>query len=195
MEVKLLDSTTDPLFVISMAARRCYNSRAKDNINTREQFVKGLIKSGHETPLEFAYATFDIDGISRTCLAQLTRHRIASFCVESQRYVNVSEREVVIPRKVLFEFPESMTVVKEMKELYNELVNLGIPKEDARFLLPEGITTNLSMCMNFRELRHFLKLRLSKNAQWEIRTLSSKIYNICLSRWPWLVQDIEYASL
>ena len=70
MRVSLLDSTIAPLFVISMAARTCYASRKKDNPMNREGFVKGLIKAGHETPLEFAYATFDISGISISCQNQ-----------------------------------------------------------------------------------------------------------------------------
>ena len=190
MKVTLLDSTKDPAWLISMAARRCYASRSKDTPEGRSCFIKGLIKSGHETPLEFATAVFDIDGISRSCLAQLTRHRMASFCVESQRYVNMADKEVIIPQKLLLEYPESISIVKEIKELYAELVRLGVPKEDARFLLPEGTTTNLTMAMNFRELRHFLKLRLSSKAQWEIRNVAFQIYKICQKNWEWLVEDI-----
>ena len=191
MNVTLLDSTTDPLWLISMCARRCYNSRSKDTLQNRETFVKGLIKSGHETPLENAVATFDIDGISRSCMAQITRHRIATFCVQSQRYCDVKENEVVVPTKLLVEFPEVLSYIKEIKELYAQLVQLGVPKEDARFLLPEGITTNMTMTMNFRSLRHFLQLRLDKHAQWEVRNVAYKIYQICLDKWPWLVFDIS----
>ena len=101
MKVELLDCTTDPLFVISMAARTCYNSRNKDDINKRDVFVKGLIKSGHETPLEFASATFDISGISRVCQNQIVRHRIGcSYCVQSMRYVDVADNEFVMPIKI-----------------------------------------------------------------------------------------------
>lgn len=193
MQVKLLDSTVDPLFVISMCARTCYNSRAKDNAKTREQFVKGLIKSGHETPIETAYATFDISGISRTCMAQITRHRMASFCVQSQRYCNVEDNEVILPHKLFLEWPEAIEAVKQMKTMYSELVSLGVPREDVRFLLPEGMSTNMTMTMNFRSLRHFLKLRLHPTAQWEIRQLASQIANICLQKWPWLIEDIVNA--
>lgn len=193
MEIKLLDSTVDPLFVISMCARTCYNSREKDNIFTREQFIKGIIKAGHDSVLENAIATFDIKGISRACQNQIVRHRIGcSYCVESQRYVNVKDNDVIIPQKLFLEFPEVVDVVNEIKALYEELVILGVPKEDARFLLPVGMTTNMTVTMNFRALRHFLKLRLSKHAQWEIRQVAYEIYKICLSKWPWLVEDIKY---
>lgn len=74
MYIRLIDHTADPLFIISHAARTCYNSHDKDKLQTREEFVKGLIKSGHETPLEFASATFDVYGISRICQNQMVRH-------------------------------------------------------------------------------------------------------------------------
>lgn len=195
MQVKLLDSTVDPLFVISMCARKCYNSRSKDTVQNREKFVKGLIKSGHETPIETAYATFDIDGISRACMAQITRHRIATFCVKSQRYCNFAESEVVIPHKLFIEYPNSIEYVDEMKKIYRDLLKLGVPKEDCRYLLPEGITTSMTMTMNFRSLRHFLKLRLHPTAQWEVRFVAGQILKICIEKWPWLVEDIVYDNL
>lgn len=170
----------------------CYNSRSKDNSANREDFVKGLIKSGHETPIETSYATFDITGISRTCMAQITRHRIASFCVQSQRYCNVEDNEVILPQKLFLEWPEALEAAKQMKEMYKELVSIGVPREDARFLLPEGMSTNMTMTMNFRSLRHFLKLRLDKHAQWEVRQVAYQIYKICLEKWKWLVFDIVY---
>lgn len=191
MEIKLLDSTVDPLFVISMCARTCYNSRGKDDIRSREKFVKGIIMSGHESVLENAIATFDICGISRACQNQIVRHRIGcSYCVESQRYVDASERGAIIPQKLFLEFPECKRVFEEISELYEGLVRLGIPKEDSRYLLPLGTRTNMTMTMNFRALRHFLKLRLDLRAQWEIRQVAYEIYKICRERWPWLVEDI-----
>lgn len=143
--------------------------------------------------MENAIATFDIKGISRACQNQIVRHRIGcSYCVESQRYVNVKDNDVIIPQKLFLEFPEAVDVVNEIKALYEELVQLGVPKEDARFLLPVGMTTNMTVTMNFRALRHFLKLRLSKHAQWEIRQVAYEIYKICISKWPWLVEDVKY---
>lgn len=93
MQVKLLDSTVDPLFVISMAARTCYASRKKDTVQSRAEFVKGLIKAGHETPLEFASATFDITGISISCQNQMVRHRHASFCVSGDTRISTSSNK------------------------------------------------------------------------------------------------------
>lgn len=191
MEVKLLDSTVDPLYIISYSARTCYNSHDKDVLSNRAEFVKGLIKSGHETPLEFANATFEVSGISISCQNQMVRHRHASFCVRSGRYVDQSENNCIIPYELLSKYEGAEDYVKEAKALYSKLVNNGVKREDARFLLPQGMCTRLCVNFNFRALRHFLKLRLDKRAQWEIRQVARQIYFICLEKWPWLVNDIS----
>ena len=193
MKVTLLDSTKDPAWLISMAARRCYASRSKDTTEGRFCFIKGLIKAGHTSILEHATATFDIDGISRACQNQIVRHRIGcSYCVESMRYVDVSDAEIIVPHKLFMAFPEIVEVMKETKQLYAELVRLGVPKEDARALLPLGTATNMTVTMNFRAIRHFLKLRLSKHAQDEVRQVAYQIYKICQEKWPWLLEGISY---
>ena len=192
MKVELLDCTTDPLFVISMCARTCYDSRSRDQVNKRADFVKGLIKSGHETPLEFASATFDISGISRVCQNQIVRHRIGcSYCVQSMRYVDVANNEFVMPIKALMTDDSCVDFVRKAKDFYKKLVQNDVPKEDARMFLPLGMTTNMCMHMNFRSLRHFLKLRLDRHSQWEVRQVAKEIYNICQGRWMWLVEDIN----
>lgn len=192
MKVALLDSTVDPLYVISMCARTCYNSRAKDQVGKRADFVKGLIKSGHETPLEFASATFDISGISRVCQNQIVRHRIGcSYCVQSMRYVDVSDNEVIMPVKALSADDSCVDFVRKAKDFYKKLVQNDVPKEDARMFLPLGMTTNMCMHMNFRSLRHFLKLRLDRHSQWEVRQVAKEIYEICQDKWPWLVEDLN----
>lgn len=191
MKVELLDCTTDPLFVISMAARTCYNSRSRDQVNKRADFVKGLIKSGHETPLEFASATFDISGISRVCQNQIVRHRIASYCVQSMRYVDVASNEFVMPVKALATDDSCIDFVRKAKDFYKKLVQNDVPKEDARMFLPLGMTTNMCMHMNFRSLRHFLKLRLDRHSQWEVRQVAKEMYDICKEKFDWLVEDIN----
>ena len=191
MKVELLDCTTDPLFVISMAARTCYGSRSKDQVNKRADFVKGLIKSGHETPLEFASATFDISGISRVCQNQIVRHRIASYCVLSELYVDVSSMDCLMPVKALQADDSCVDFVRKSKEFYKKLVLADVPKEDARMFLPQGMMTNMCMHMNFRSLRHFLKLRLDRHAQNEVRMVAKEIYDICKEKFDWLVEDIN----
>lgn len=191
MEVKLIDNTVDPLYIISYAARTCYNSNDKDDLNKRADFVKGLIKSGHETPLEFASATFEVSGISRVCQNQMVRHRHASFCVLSERYVDVSKMNCVLPSTLLSEYEGAYDYAEQAKKIYKFLVSCGIRKEDARLLLPQGMETRLCVNFNFRALRHFLKLRLDKHAQTEIRSVAIEILYICDERWPWLVEDIK----
>lgn len=190
MNVKLIDCTTDPLFIISYAARTCYNSHKKDVLADRDKFVKGLIKSGHETPLEFASATFEITGISRICQNQMVRHRHASFCVMSERYVDVSKMDFIYPYEILTQYAGMVEYINDAKRVYKKMLDNGIKKEDARFLLPQGLCTNLCVNMNFRALRNFLKLRLNKDAQWEIRQVAMEILDICREKWPWLVEDL-----
>ena len=191
MKVKLMDSTVDPLYVISMCARTCYNSRSKDQINKRADFVKGLIKSGHTSTLENAIATFDISGISRVCQNQIVRHRIGcSYCVQSMRYVDVADNEVIMPVKALSADDSCVDFVRKAKDFYKKLVQNDVPKEDARMFLPLGMTCNMTVTMNFRALRHFLQLRLSQRAQWEVRLVAQEIKEICSQRWPWLVEDL-----
>lgn len=192
MEVRLLDSTVDPLFIISACARTCYNSRSKDTLENRETFVKGLIKSGHTSTLENAIATFEIRGISRACQNQIVRHRIGcSYCVQSARYVNIADNEAIMPYSALSVSDGCNDYVRKAKEFYTKLIKHGVPKEDARMFLPMGMTCNMTMTMNFRALRHFLQLRLSPKAQWEVRSVAQEIRDICNERWPWLVEDLQ----
>lgn len=192
MKVQLIDNTVDPLFVISFCARTCYNSHDKDTLSGREQFVKGLIKAGHESVLENAIATFFLEGISRVCQNQIVRHRIGcSHCVESQRYVNMAKNEVIMPYKALSVNDGCVDYANKAKAFYEALLRNGVPKEDARMFLPLGLATKMTVTMNFRALRHFLKLRLNKRAQWEVRSVAKEILYICKERWPWLVEDIQ----
>ena len=191
MKVELIDCTTDAAFNIQFAARTCYNSHDKDLPLKRGEFIKALIKSGHETPLEFAHTMWRISGISRVCQNQIVRHRIASYCVLSERYVDVSKLECILPVKVLESADAAYDLVKQCKELYKLLIESDVPKEDARMLLPQGLETDMCMDMNFRSLRHFLKLRMDKHAQWEIRQVAREIYLTCQEKWPWLVEDLK----
>ena len=193
MKVELVDCTTDAAWVISHAARTCYNSQDKDDISKRGDFIQGLIKAGHETPLEFAGATFDIREVSRVCQNQIVRHRIGcSFCVESERFVDVSKNEVVLPYHLQAVDDKANEMVNLMKEYYASLVRNGVPREDARMILPQGMCTNMCVHMSFRAIRNFLKLRLDKHAQYEVRQVAKAILEICQEKWWWLVFDLKY---
>ena len=129
------------------------------------------VAEGHESIIEHASASFEISGISRSCSHQLVRHRIASYSQESQRYVDMSDPEWVIPEDVSAD-PEALATwdaaLEQIQGAYHRLRQAGIKKEDARFLLPNAAATRLIMTANYRELLHLFRIRISPHAQWEI---------------------------
>lgn len=180
MKVELIAHTTDPLALCEEAAAMCTQS------DKPAQALRGAIRSGHESVLEHASFTFRIEGISRITLAQLTRHRIASFSVLSQRYVDQSKQGCRLPDSVnSSEYAERFVdYCQTAGELYTELIKAGVPKEDARYILPQNVTTDLIMTMNARELGHFFSLRCCNRAQWEIREMADQMLRILVSKWP-----------
>lgn len=184
MEVSMVTSASQiqsMLWIIQDAGRMCYNSEPELVPEKRDNFIRRLIASGHESVIEHGMATFRIDGISRACSHQLVRHRLASYSQRSQRYVKEEGFDFVVPKSILknkeigFQFGGLMLAIAD---IYSKLIDAGIPKEDARFVLPNACVTQLTMTMNFRELRHFIKLRAASNAQWEIRELATKIRDL-----------------
>jgi thymidylate synthase (FAD) len=183
-KVSLLSYTPDPDRVVLSAARLCYSDiSAHDlfrgfDLKKPEKTISDLRLSGHLSTFEHASFTFAIDGISRVASHQIVRHRIASFSQQSQRYVKMNENEVITPESVSSN-PEALRLfqeqVKRSHESYIKLVNLGIPSEDARFILPHGWETKLVLTMNARELHHFFSLRTCRRAQWEIQELACKM--------------------
>jgi len=138
---------------------------------------KVIIEAGkYPSVLEHIVFTFYIDGISRVTSHQLVRHRLASYTQESQRYSAVS-REYVIPDSVIKAgFKEKFEeIINKCFQLYDEMVSSGVPYEDARYVLPQAATTRLIMTVNLRELLHIACLRMSEEAQWEIRELVIKM--------------------
>ena len=181
MKVELIAHTTDPLALCEEAAAMCTQS------DKPAQALRGAIRSGHESVLEHASFTFRIEGISRITLAQLTRHRIASFSVLSQRYVDQKNQEFIVPHTLMenedaFQLINSMNVSATI--MYNKLIEMGIPKEDARYVLPQNVTTKMLMTMNARELGHFFSLRCCNRAQWEIREMADQMLRILVAQWP-----------
>jgi len=140
----------------------------------KEEGVEKHVMESHKYPsvLEHVVFTFLVEGISRVTSHQLVRHRIASYTQESQRYSAV-ERDYVIPDTVIkagFE-EEFRKLMDEAHRLYDKMVNAGVPYEDARYIIPQAVTTRLLMTVNLRELIHIACLRLSPHAQWELREL------------------------
>ena len=191
MNLELVDFSQNALDNIVRAGRNCYQSKSK-GYEEDVKLVKALIKAGHESPLEFGWAMFHAKGISRACADQLRTHRLLSFTMMSQRYVDISEQEFIHPFKALEFAGESVKAMeKTQKDFYKLLVKNGIPKEDARMYIGMGMSTEVYFACNFRELRHILKLRLDKHAQAEIRTLAKGVYDICQTNWPWVLEGIS----
>jgi thymidylate synthase (FAD) len=158
--------------LLEHAGRACYRSASRGGA---DRFLRARIREGHESIIEHASVTFEIGDISRACSHQLVRHRIASYSQESQRYVDMSAPRWVMPPSVAGN-PEAVAVWEEfmgdVAGTYQRLRELGVRKEDARFVLPNAAATRIIVTMNFRSLRHFFCVRCDKAAQWEIRALA-----------------------
>lgn len=170
------DGTPEEL--LEHAGRVCYRSK---NRGDPRKFLQAHIREGHESIIEHAAATFEISGISRACSHQLVRHRIASYSQESQRYVDMSNPEWVLPPTIM-ENPKAQAIwdgfADEAKAAYQALQELGVHKEDARFVLPNATATRIVVTMNFRELRAVFRLRISSGAQWEIRSVCVRMLEL-----------------
>ncbi|MUV90196.1 FAD-dependent thymidylate synthase [Halapricum sp. CBA1109] len=235
MDVRLLEATDDPEELICRAARNDYMSEFVadqtfpetmaeiDGETTREKqetLISHLLDHGHFGPFEHPHATFAIEGVSRSCMAQLTRHRHVSFDVQSMRYVSfdhvdpdaVREGELVV-------FPPSATdpdwvgrnqktgqvdeetvekreeifadTVADAVESYQELLELGMPPEDARFVLPIGTKVNIVMTMNARMLMHVADMRAAADAQWEIRGMTEDVLDLAAEWCPITFEHYE----
>lgn len=181
IKVKLLSSTVDPTKLIAMAARVCYTNMDIEELAeslTPEkslEMVNKIFDVGHESILEHVSFFFAVSGVSRVLTHQLVRHRIATYHQRSQRYVNEESADVVIPPSILNNpLAEELfdEIKREVDDAYSELVALGVPKEDARYVLMNATESQLVVTMNARNLIHFFGLRCCSRAQWEIRQMA-----------------------
>jgi len=186
--------TPDPERVIELAARTSYKSFDKMGEGSASALIRKLIRSGHESVLEHAYATFRIRGGSRAFTHQLVRHRLASYTQESQRYVDEVGFEYVTPPSIR-EGQEALRVFREAvevaREAYGRLRELGVPKQDARFVLPNATTSEIVVSANFREWRHIFELRCHPSAQWEIREICLQILKLLKEKAPSAFEDFR----
>ncbi|MFB6169762.1 MAG: FAD-dependent thymidylate synthase [Haloarculaceae archaeon] len=228
MEVRLLEATDDPEEVVCRAARNDYMSAFNPDLSfeetmadiegddveeKKETLIGHLLSHGHYGPFEHAQATFAVKGISRACMAQITRHRHVSFDVQSMRYVSFDEVDpadvragemVVVPpsatdpdwvgRNQKTGSVDEETVerreevfreaISSAVDSYQQLLDLGMPPEDARFVLPIGTEVNMVMSMNARMLMHVADMRAAADAQWEIRELTERVLNLAAEWCP-----------
>ena len=171
--VRILSNTPCANIVCESAAAICVGEAPEDSC----KHLKAALASGHTSVLEHASYTFLVEGISRITLAQLTRHRLASFSVQGQRYTTVTgATPFVLPHA------DYGLGMQDSYDEYSRLLRAGELPENARYALPEGTKTNLILTMNARELMHFFALRCCERAQWEIRQLANAMLKICQER-------------
>lgn len=233
MDVHLLEATERPERVICTAARNDYSSGfvGEQSFEETMETVEGetieekkrtligkLLGHGHFGPFEHPHATFAVKGISRSCMAQITRHRHVSFDIQSQRYVSFddvdledvragemivmppsvsdadwigrNQREGTVTEETVRErervFQES---VVHSVEQYQRLLDLGLPPEDARFVLPIGSKVNMVMTLNARMLMHVADMRAAADSQWEIRDMTEQVLDFAAE---WCPLTFEY---
>lgn len=206
-KVELLQITKNAEMLIAHAGRICHDSDYKFNATQTQyeedvEFIQRLMAMGHESVFEHASATFEISEVSRSLTHQLVRHRLCAFSQRSQRYVKESQFRYVTPKIMASKGglvvspngPESIfvNIMEQASVAYKQLVNLGIPKEDARFVLPNACHTTIVVTANFRQWRHMIKLRTSKHAQWEIREVFLEILKQLYEKVPVLFENFTY---
>ena len=222
MKVTLIAHTPNPEQVVAAAARLCYSDSHIDTLlegmtpEKSRDFVRKLAAMGHESPTEHVSFTFGIEGVSRSLLAQITRHRIASYSVQSQRYVRLEQFEYVTPTEVEQEeegteaFRQAMEQAGEEYRRIAALLKDGhirrltaqgmdektaarqaekLAIEDARFVLPNACTTKMIVTMNARSLANFFRHRCCNRAQWEIRALAEEMLRLVSQVAPALFEN------
>lgn len=193
LSVMEISHTDRPLETIYKAARQCYSRGSVADIESVRyekmvELVQHCISSGHMSVLEHVSFTFAISGVSRALSHQLVRHRMASYSQQSQRYVKSGELEYVCPpslnEETSLERAFFLDSLKAAEHAYRTMLDAGVPAEDARFVLPQAVATNLVMTMNCRELLHFIEERCCNKAQWEINALAWEIRDCLIATLP-----------
>ena len=210
LKVVLLRYTPMPEEAIALSAKLCYSKSSISDLNEKisrkdqSAFIEKLMDMGHESVLEHASFTFGVEGVSRVLLAQLTRHRIASFSVQSQRYVSyengfgyiIPDSITALGEEAVNKFRDQMNTMEKWYTDWQKLLGKGEKSnEDARFVLPNACETRIILTMNVRELRHFFSLRMCSRAQWEIRKMAEEMFRLCFETAPALFMNAGPACL
>lgn len=194
MKVELLSHTPNADSICAAAGRSCYSERSSAELldmSDPEKTLGKIVGMGHHSVIEHAVFSFSVEGVSRALTHQLVRHRIASFSQQSQRYVPLKDPTFVTPDTIKDD-PEALRLYEDtMDEIWKVYSKLSekIPAEDARYILPNGCTTNITITMNARELLHFFSLRCCERAQWEIRDMAERMLTLCKDVSPVIFRD------
>jgi len=198
MKVELIEYTKEAMDKIARQGRSTklsyFPKKWDDAWGKRENFIKALMKVGHLGILEHVSFTFHVSGISRNLTHQLVRHRLASYLQQSNRSVQPGRDDFVLPPTIGKTVHETQHYKEWMQfqwDNYQSMIKMGIPVEDARYLLPSGYFTHISITMNARVLRHLFKLRCDKAAQWEIRQMADEMLEQCRKIYPIIFENIE----
>ena len=181
MNVELIRYTPAPAELVGEAAAICTAAKHRDKAR------RGAMASGHMSVAEHASFTFRVEGVSRALLAQITRHRLASFSVESQRYVDMGDMPCVTPPTIAAD-PEVLDeydkVLRHINDFYRYAVDKGIPGEDARYATPQAACTRFIVTANAREWMHIFAMRSCNRAQWEIREMADEMLRLAREAAP-----------
>lgn len=203
LSVQMLTMTPDAEALIYATYRQCYSNGEAAELfrearsdymtscgkNKIDEFITRNIASGHVSALESVSFSFAVTGFSRISSQQITRHRHVSPAQQSQRYVNAEDFDFIVPPSIencddAFVQSEFEAFMNQAAMMYAHLVEYGIPKEDARFVLPNSCETRFVLSMNARAMMEFLELRLCNRAQWEARALAKAIVAIGRDKLP-----------
>ena len=198
VEILTKTSYEDMIKLVEDAGRNCYQSYNKMSEGSAEKLIRQFVKVNHGSPLEFADIAVRICG-DRSLMGQITRHRLASFCIESARYNNYASdkfgREISVIQPADIERNTSAFELwyrgcAESEFYYKELINKGVKPETARSVLPMSLATHIVMKANVREWRHIFKLRLDKRAQKDIRNVMLECLKKMGDKYPVFFEDI-----
>lgn len=209
MEIKLISKTPNYLKTCWTAARTCYSADSPIELLTEEKTEEEMLRlltrimtSKHLSVVEHCSMTFAVKDVSRTLLAQYSRHRIGvSLSVQSQRYVSEQSAKQadglfghVVPQTVAENaeaYARYMACMKEIQKTYDELLALGVAKQDARFVLPGGACTNFVTTLNLRSFMDVYEKRVTTaGAQWEIKEMMLRMRDLIVAEEPWLEEFI-----
>jgi len=180
MKIKLISHPSDPDKICASAALSCYSDQPSYALHEKmtdegaRKAISKIVGMGHLSVIEHANFTFSVEGVSRALTHQLVRHRIASYSQQSQRYVSMSKASYIIPPSIASDSKARHEYEALMNLIWRSYAELSqkVPKEDARYVLPNACNTNITVTMNARELWHFFSLRCCRRAQWEIRKMA-----------------------
>lgn len=196
-------SANKPTEIIIKEGKRYFERKATDGEGGTEadRLIRHIMRSKHTSTIEHISYTFAVEGLSRSALAQLTRHRFFSFSVQSQRYCKFGSGD----RSGGFDYVKPTTVeegaeqvffetMADLQSAYDRLRKAGVPAEDARFVLPNAAACNLVLSGNLRAILDFYsKRKPGRGAQWEIADLAERMREEIVVEDPWTAKFFEEA--